>query len=214
MRIQTDNGFGDLIFLGVAVVLIALSLRVLYLVLRRKRIAKTLAVGLAVAGAYGATLIVSGVLTPQSLAPPGTAKCSDEWCVTVESAKVFPPIAGYVPQGRLVVISIRVFSESRGRTQHGSNPVIYVLTEDGRQYRPSAMAQAAVDRSLGAQPPMTKDVVAGESFVTQIAFELPAAADRLRVNVAEQPWITKLILFNDNAIFSGGTLFEVPVSDR
>ena len=214
IRVQTDSGVGDLIFLAVALVLVVLSVRAIYLAIRRRPFARTLAVGGTVLCGYAAVLVVSGLLTPQTLLPPGAAKCSDEWCVSVNGAKSHSPIAGYTTQGRLVAIAVRVFSEARGRSQRGSNPAIYVLDEDGRRYLPSPVAQAALDQSLGPQPPLTKRVGAGESFLTEIAFDLPVSIRRLRVNVAEQPWITRIVLFNDNSLFAGGTFFDLDISVR
>jgi hypothetical protein len=113
----------------------------------------------------------------------------------------------------VVAIQVRVSSESRGRTQHGSSPAIFVLTEDGRRHFPSAAAQTTLERSLGPQPPLIRNVDPGESFKVLVAFDLPASTHRLRVDIAERPWITKLMLFDDNSLLAGRTRFEVMLPD-
>ncbi len=214
MRIQTNNGLGDLIFLTMSLVVIGLCVRALWLAFHRRRAIKTVALILALVGGYGKALVVTGLMTPTRLVPAGTVKCSDEWCASVEGATEFTPTSAYSPKGRLVAVRVRISSEARARTQSGSNPVIYIATKDGQRYYPSAGAQAAVTQAFGVQPELTRPVAAGDSFVTLIAFDLPSSAHRFRVNIGERPWITKVILFNDNSLLAGGTLFDVELAGR
>ncbi len=210
MRIQTNNGLGDLIFLTMALIVIGLCVRALWLAFHRK----TVALILALVGGYGKALVATGLMTPTRLVPAGTVKCSDEWCASVEGATEFTPTSAYSPKGRLVAVRVRISSEARARTQSGSNPVIYIETKDGQRYYPSAGAQAVLTQAVGAQPELTRPVAAGDSFVTLIAFDLPPSAQRFRVNVGERPWITKVILFNDNSLLAGGTMFDVELAGR
>jgi hypothetical protein len=46
-----------------------------------------------------------------------------------------------------------------------------------------------------------------------VAFDLPASTHRLRVDIAERPWITKLMLFDDNSLLAGRTRFVVTLPD-
>ena len=212
MRIQTDNGLGDLIFIACVLVLALLLLRGLYLLIRRRSATGTFAWIVVLVAVYAGALVVSGVMTKPVLVPAGTAKCSDEWCVTVDGATTYPSLPGLQPTQHVVVVRVRAFSEAARRAQRGSDPQIALVGADGTTAGPDAAAQAAVEKRFGAQPPLDTPIAPHESFVTLQAVVVAHTPSHVVVKLGERPWITRIILFNDNSLFAGGTLFSVDVT--
>ncbi len=210
MRIQTDNGLFDIVFMATGAVLAVLLLRGLFLFATRKPFKVTAGLFWGVTVTYGAGLIISNLMTPWQDLTPGTAKCSDEWCVTVDSVST-TPIPGYAPKGHLVVASVRVFSEARGRTQRGSSPAIYLIDAKGVRHAPSPQAQAALADAFGPQPPLNTQIAPGEAVVTLQAFDTAGTSPTARILIEEEPGITRLILFNEAGYFSGKSVFVVPM---
>jgi hypothetical protein len=158
---------------------------------------------------YFATVLISGILTSESVVPPGSVKCFDDWCVTVTDSVEYGGFGESSPSGRFVVVDVKVFGDAKRVVQKGSNPHIYLLDEKGRRYGVIEKTQAAFERMAGSQPPLTTPVAPGESFTARKAFDVPKDCGNLRVLVTEQPWITKIVLFNENSFFSGKTVFSI-----
>jgi len=209
MRVQTDNGLGDLIFVVTAAILLILLIRLGWLILRRRKSGVTLSLFAATVFVYAGALVITGLMAPETDVAPGTAKCSDEWCVTVTGATQQAAIGDFKPAGRLIIVDVQVSSESRGRAQRGSNPAIWLIDDSGAFHAPSAAAQAALEKAAGPQPPLDELVPPGGVFTTRQAFDVARSRGPVRVLIEERPGITHFILFNEEAPFSGKTVFKV-----
>lgn len=209
MRVQTDNGLADMLFIGGVFFAALLVVRLVYGLVRRKPIRFTLISLGAVLGLYALALVLAGRMTSENVVPVGTLKCSDEWCVTVEGAVAAKSVGKAVSTGQFVVVTVRMSSEARGQTQKGSSPQIELITEGNRRYAPSVAAQRALETIAGKQPPLSSQVQPGGQVTTLQAFDIPGNARDLRVFVGERPWITRVILFNENSFFAGQTVFRV-----
>lgn len=193
----------------VVLTLAIMFIRLVYRLLAHRPVLRTFISMACLAVLYFAAVLVAGVLTSESLVAPGTVKCFDDWCVTVTHAAEYSSLSGVSPLGRFIVVDVKVLAESRRVVQKGSDPHVYLIDAKGHKYEPSPAAQASLEKSAGTQLPLTNPVGPGDSFITRQAFDIPKDSGNLRVLVTEQPWITKIVLFNENSFLSGRTLFVI-----
>jgi hypothetical protein len=209
MHIQTDNGLGDLMFIGTSLAFFVLIIRIIYLIIVGRSRRRPTYVISGLLGVYIILLLATNLMTPWTNIAPGTGKCSDEWCATVSGASELPSLGHFRPKGRLIVVDVKIFSQSRGRTQKGSNPEIYLVDASGKWHPPSPEAQQALTHIDGPQPSLATAIAPGSSFNTRQAFEIPTGPSPIRVLIAENPGITKLIPFNEAGFLSGKAVFLV-----
>jgi hypothetical protein len=172
----------ELIFIACALLVISLSVRLVYLLLRRRwRMAAVTLVWLgAMIVAYATTLIVTSLTSSPKYVPLGTEFRFDDWCFAVERSQTARSLGegpgALHPAGEFRLITIRVSNRGRGRAQRERNVGAYLLDTSGRRLDVSASAQAELDASGRGGQPLDSLVPPGSSITRTLVFDVPADA--------------------------------------
>lgn len=213
------NDLGMLLFFAFILLLAVLLIRLLYVVARRRPARATLRIIAAACGVYVAILLVGGIASKERRLPLGAMKCSDDWCVAVLGA-ARPASLGSAEQkvapvnGHFIVVNVRVFNNARRAAMRASTAGIYLFDSLGNRYAPSARGQAALEQSDGGQLPMNARLGPGEWFDSQFVFDVPGAAEGLRVLVGEgvagkAAWINRIVPFDENSWLHQKTVYPL-----
>src|SRR5438876_5326128 len=84
--------------------------------------------------------------------------------------------------------------------------------ERGNQYIPSDTAQHALDASQTTGTPLTAPLRPGESYTTEIVFDLPAEVKSATLLLNEGDFVTHFIIGHENSFLHGKTRFQLGAS--
>lgn len=112
-----------------------------------------------------------------------------------------------LPDGRFVITRLktwfdpRTISEHRGDGLLAPNPRHAVLVDDtGQQIPQSPRGQAALAKMHGATPPLSQPLRPGESYVTDLVFDIPVGAHNLRLFVGDDfAWLDRVLIGHENS---------------
>jgi hypothetical protein len=173
---------------------------------------------LLVAG-YGATLVGASTVSENYDLAPGQEKyfceidCHIAYSVLgVEKTKILSAVADQkTASGTFYVVDLRTrfdehtISPARGDAPLQPSPRTVTLLDDrGREYSISESGQQALENSLARRwIPMTCPLRPGESYTTQLVFDLPADAHGLRLLI-ESPsnpgWVGRVVIGDEDSI--------------
>ena len=109
-------------------------------------------------------------------------------------------------QGQFTIITIKTrFDESTVASSRGSgllypNGRAFALVDDrGKRYEPSAQVGT----------PITTPLRPGESYTTEVAFDLPQDAKPSVLVLNESAWETHLLIGHENSLLHGHTKFQI-----
>lgn len=177
--------------------------------LGKGRLALALAgAGVALPVLYGAALFLVGLATPDRTVPVGQEKALCEIdCHLVYS--VTQTGSGAPAGGR----SIRVlrllsrFDETTTAPWRGNSP----LSPNPRRVELlDALGRRFVPVGTGWRKALAVPLRPGESYGTDLAFEVPADARSLRLFIGESEWPARLLLGNENAPLAGRACLALP----
>ena len=189
-------------FLGTALLLGVTTLVMLVAFLTKRKWIGFSAVILALVFASGYALVLAGVslTSHEKTLAPGENKyfceidCHIAYSVmNFEDGKVLSDESHQtLPAGRFVIVRLKTWfdpstiSQHRGESPLPPSPRRVVLVDDtGRQFRESAPGQAALARLRGATTPLSHPLRPGESYVTDLVFDVPLKARNLRLFVGD-----------------------------
>ena len=149
------------------------------LLFRRWKLARRLAtVPLSAWIIYLAAGTLIAVLAPQRVLPMGENRCFDEMCFAVTGFERTPTIqspAGITrAHGVYYIVSARVSSRSRGRTQREAGRIGGMVDASGYKYQTSAEGMRAIAGTEGPLPGLDTEVAPGQSLPTKLVFDVPA----------------------------------------
>jgi hypothetical protein len=97
-----------------------------------------------------------------------------------------------LPAGRFVIIRLKAWFDPRTISVHrgdgplAPNPRHAVLVDGaGQQFLQSRQGQSALSKERGATPPLSQPLRPGESYVTDLVFDVPVSAHSLRLFVGD-----------------------------
>ncbi len=159
----------DLLFLAAVAASLFCWVAAALAALRRRAVAIRILKAWSVCAAlYFAAVILTSAVLPRRVLAMGEARCSDDWCVTVEKA---------ARNGGTLTVSLRLESRARRVTQRERDMVVYVSDDRGRRYDPLPdTAEVPLDVQLGP----------GESVTAQRVFRVPPQARGLGVVVGHE----------------------------
>jgi hypothetical protein len=201
------NPFTVLLFAGAVLVGVALAaLYVIARVIKREpvaRISSRLLIG--GVGVYLLLIAVGSVTSRGRVLRPGEEKhiCEIDChlAYSVAAAKSESLSGGLVRH--VVTVKVRfdeaTISSRRSRTAKLSPNSRYVALPDeaGNQYR-------------GSTEGLTRLLIPGESYTTDIAFEVPMKATGLRLILRSADFETHVLIGHENSLFHGRTTFALP----
>jgi len=175
----------ELVFIASALLAVSLTLRLVYVLLRRRwRESLVTLVWLgALIIAYATTLIATSLTSTPKYVPLATEFCFDDWCFAVERSEIASSLvegSGTVrPKGEFRLVTVRVSNRGHGRAQREHNVGAYLLDASGRRFDVSGPAQAELDAAGRGGQPLDSLVPAGGSITRTLVFDVPADAPQL-----------------------------------
>lgn len=209
---------------GFVFVLAALLLIQSLIVKQRRRVKIVLAAMTVIGGAYlAATLILSFASQEKVLARGAEKHFCEIDChlaysiVNARQAKTLGTAPNQsTAQGVFNVVTIKTrfdettISSGRGNGQlYPNSRRLTLIDERGNKYVPSQDGQRALEAMQGGGTPLTSPLRPGESYTTEIVFDLPADAKPATLLVNEREWITHFVIGHENSLLHKQTRFQL-----
>ena len=205
-----------LAFLGTGFILLVASIVLVQslIVRKRGRTRLLLVVMLDVALAYLAAMVIFSLVSRDQLLARGQEKhfceldCHLAYSIAnVAQAKTLSEGDSQArAQGQFTIITIKTrFDETTIGPRRGDgllfpNGRLFTLIDDrGNRYVPTAQAGT----------PVTKPLRPGETYTTDLAFDLPTSAKPAVLLLNESAWETHLLIGHENSLLHGQTKFQI-----
>lgn len=213
-----------LLFLGTVFVL-GISLLVLFYgaVCRSAFFAK-LGAGAAVTIAAGYFLLLGGVSlasSEQTLPPDGwkyfcEIDCHLAYSLVGAQTALGPELQQTSAHGKFVVLRVKTWFDERTISAHrGNGPLtpnrrrVLLVDDTGRSYEPSPEGQFALARSGNRSTAMAQALRPGESYTTDLVFDVPKQARGLRLLLTEDDPETRFVIGHENSLLHKKIYFDV-----
>ncbi|HET7151293.1 MAG TPA: DUF4352 domain-containing protein [Candidatus Acidoferrum sp.] len=215
-----------LLFLG-AILLLGMSLLVLfYGAARQSALFAKVGGGavIAIAGAY--FLLLGGVsfASSEETLPPGGWKyfceidCHLAYSIVgVQTAAALgPELQQTTARGKFVIVRVKTWFDERTISAHRGNvPLtpnarrVLLVDDRGRSYDPSAEGQFALARGGNNSKPLTQALRPGESYTTDLVFDVPKDARGLRLLITEDDPETRFVIGHENSLLHKKIYFDL-----
>ncbi|HYY43290.1 MAG TPA: hypothetical protein VE775_11205 [Pyrinomonadaceae bacterium] len=226
-NVNLEAAVGVLGLLGAGCLLFAATLVVLFLLVRGRRAAagNVLLGAFGLVVAYAGLLVVFSVASAERVLARGAEKhfceidCHLAYSVgDVRQTKTLGPAAQpTTAQGVFYVVTVKTrFDEqtmapTRGQqTLTPNSRVVTVLDEQGREYAVAPAGQRALELTEGTGMPFTTPLRPGESYTTELVFDLPADVRAPRLLMREGETVTHFIIGHENSPLHKKTAFALP----
>lgn len=201
-------GTGFLLLVAAAVLIQSLTAR------RRQRAKLMLITMAAIAAAYLAAMLVFSLASHETVLARGEEKhfceldCHLAYSIvnSRQTKTVGEPPPQMVARGEFTVITVRTrfdertISSGRGNAPLTPNPRRLLLIDDrGNRYAPAA--QFGTNLTTALSP--------GESYTTDVVFDLPAGAKPATLLINEDDFITRLVIGHENSLWHRQTKFQL-----
>lgn len=211
-------GTGFLFFIAALVLIQSLIVK------KRGRAKVVLVVMLIIAGAYLAAVFIFAFKSHETVLARGEEKhfceidCHLAYSLlnTRQSKIVGNPPAQSIAQGLYTIVTIKTrFDETTiGPTRgngllHPNSRVLTLVDEQGNKYRPSIDGQRALDAAQSSGTALTAPLRPGESYTTDVVFDLPPDVKPLTLLVNEGEWITRFVVGHENSPLHKKTKFQL-----
>ena len=215
---------GVMAFLGAGSLLVVAALVLIQsLVVRRHGRAKLVLLAmLVIAGAYLAAILIFSLASHERVLARGEEKhfCEIDChlaysIVNTRQSKTLgnPPTTA---QGSYTVVTIKTrFDETTISARRGegllypNSRVLTLIDERGNKYSPSAEGQRALNIAQSSSKPLATPLRPGESYTTDVVFDLPADAKASTLLINEGEWETHLVIGHENSPLHRQTRFQL-----
>jgi len=215
-----------LLFLG-TVFALGISLLVLfYGAVGRSAFFAKLGAGAVITIAAGYFLLLAGVSlasSEQTLPPDGWKYFCEIDChlgyslVSAQTAATLgPELQQTAAHGKFVVLRVKTWFDERTISAHrGNGPLTpnrrkALLVDDARHsYEPSSEGQSALARSGNSSTAMAQALRPGESYMTDLVFDVPKKARGLRLLLMEDDPETRFVIGHENSLLHKKIYFDV-----
>jgi hypothetical protein len=206
-----------LLFLGTALLIAASLFVILYGVARKSF--RYAAIGgsalLTIILGYGAVLLGASLLSSEIVLPVGGCKyfcevdCHLGYSISgAQTATALgPEIQKTTAEGKFVVVRVKTWfdpstiSPRRGDGPLTPNPRGVLLRDDaGHSYSISPEGQAALARVTNSSAPFTQSLRPGESYTTDLVFDVARESRGLRLLLTEDDPETRLVIGHENSL--------------
>lgn len=218
-----------LLFLGTAFLLVVSFLVLFYGAARRSAFFTKLGAGAAATVAAGYLLLLCGVsfASSEEVLPPGGWKyfceidCHLAYSVAdaQTAAALGPEMQQTTAQGKFVIVRVKTWFDERTISAHrGNGPLtpnrrkVALVDDTGRSFAPSPEGQAAFSRVSSGSTPLTQALKPGESYTTDLVFDVPKDARGLRLLITEDDPETRLVIGHENSLLHKKIYFAIDAS--
>ena len=207
----------ELVFIACLFAAVITGLRIGWLLLRRRRKAAFVSfkwLGIC-ATIYFALLLVVSTFAPQRVYQVGDTRCFDDWCISVENAKVRGQLGPETSDtsGRLLLVSLRISSRARRVRQSEPHTEVFLLDDDGRQYEVAELKQRAFEAIESPQASLGTMLDPGGTFTTVRVFDIPKDLTEVGLATRQRGVLNpSLFIIGDEAsIGHKRTIFRIPI---
>lgn len=182
-----------------------------------------LAMGLIV-GAYLAAILIFSFASKETALARGVEKhfceidCHLAYSIvnTRQSKTLGTPTNQSTAHGLYTIVTLKTrfdentISPKRGDGQLFPNSrVLTLIDERGNKYAPSSEGQRALEAAQSAGTALTTSLRPGESYTTEVAFDLPPEVKAATLLVNEGEWLTHLVIGHENSPLHKQTKFQL-----
>lgn len=225
-NVNLSAPIGALAFLGTGFVFAVAALVLIQsLIVRKGRRARIVLLGmLGLAVLYLAAILAFSFASHEKVLARGDEKhfceldCHLAYSVAnVRQAKTLgSPSRQSSARGVYTIVTVKTrFDEttigpSRGNAMlYPNSRALTVFDEHGNRYGSSSEGQRALDASQSSGTPFTTPLRPGESYTTDVAFDLPADMKTATMLVNEGEWMTHFIVGHENSPLHRKTKFQL-----
>ena len=197
-----------------------------YGAVRRSAFFAKLGAGAAATIAAGYFLLLGGVSlasSEQTLPPDGWKYFCEIDCHLGYSlagaqtaAALGPELLQTSAHGEFVVLRVKTWFDERTISEHrGNGPLTpnrrraLLVDDTGRSYEPSPEGQFALARSGNISTSMSQPLRPGESYTTDLVFDVPKQARGLRLLITEDHPETRFVIGHENSLLHKKIYFDV-----
>jgi hypothetical protein len=211
-------GTGFLFFVALLVLVQSLIAK------KRGRVKVVLVAMLLIGGAYLAAMLIFSFASHEKVLARGEEKhfceidCHLAYSIvnTRQSKTLGNPPNQVTAQGAYAVVTIKTrfdettISSHRGNGQLFPNSrVLTLVDEHGNKYAPSPEGQRALDAAQGSGTSLATALRPGESYTTDVVFDLPADVKASTLLINEADWLTHFIIGHENSLLHKKTRFQL-----
>jgi len=195
----------SLLFFITVLLILVLTCTIIAKSLGRRNVTRHAKILGIVIGGYALLWIVFFFAAKEDQVSFGKEICFDDWCATVLGADTASILGtGAQPAravGRFIILSVRMSNHARGIAQKPSEPRVHIIDQQGHIWPPSIAGQVALARMNGKMPDIGDRLELNEALETKIVFDIPKHEQKLKALIEEGPFITRLLLPEDKAVF-------------
>ena len=192
---------GTLIFIATILTIIILTIRILIKSVRRKSILTSVRLLAIVLLIYCVLWTIFYYISSTKAISLGTDICFDDWCATVTKIERLPTLGNVKANGLFIILHIKMSNKAKGIAQKPSEPRVHIIDDKGHSWTFSKQGQIAIDNLRGRQIPIDQKLELHQSLETNLVFDIPLDAKNCKVLIEEGPFITKVLLHDDNKVF-------------
>ena len=173
---------------------------------------------------YGGTLLAHSFTSSDRLLEPGQLKYFCEidchLATSVESVREAASLPGppaVAAKGRFLIVTVKTWFDPNTISPHRGNGELYpnprtIELEDsaGVRHHPSVEAEKAAAPEVDPRKPLSRPLRPGESYTTELVFDLPPAAHASRLLITENLVVAPFIVSHENSLFHGKIWFRLP----
>jgi hypothetical protein len=126
---------------------------------------------------------------------------------TQTTSTLGPELQQISAHGEFVLVRVKTwFDESTISPHRGNGPLTpnrrgdFLVDDRGRRFLPSPEGQTAFARINGPSTPITQPLRPGESYTTDIVFDVPKDAQKLRLLITEDDPETRFVIGHENSL--------------
>jgi hypothetical protein len=215
-----------LLFLGTILLLWVSVLALFYGAVHRSSFFTRVGGGATLIIAAGYFVLLGGVsfASSEKVLPPGGWKylceidCHLAYSVSgVEKmAELGPEMQQVSAHGEFIVVQVKTWFDERTISAHrGDGPLtpnsrkVMLVDDTGRTFTTSQEGQAAFDRFIETSTPLTRPLRPGESYTTDLVFDVPKNAHGVRLLITEDDPETRLVIGHENSLLHKKIYFAV-----
>jgi hypothetical protein len=224
-NVNLSAPIGALAFLGTAFLIFVAVILLIHSLIARKqgRLKVVIVAMLLVVSAYVGAMLVMSFVSSERVLTRGQEKhfceidCHLAYSVvnTRQSETLGSAPNQSTARGLFTVVTIKTrFDETtiaswRGSSQLYPNSRVFTLIDErGNKYSPSIEGQRALDASSSGSP-ITTPLRPGESYTTDIAFDLPPDVKTATLLINEGEWNTYFLIGHENSPLHKKTRFQL-----
>jgi hypothetical protein len=224
VNLSAPIGAMALLGTGFLFLVAALALIQSFIVRQHGRAKFIMLVMLLIAGAYLGAILIFSLASHERLLARGAEKhfceidCHLAYSVanTRQSKTLGDSLNQSTAQGTYTVVTIKTrfdedtISPSRGNGfLYPNSRVLTLLDDRGNKYSPSAEGQRALEIAQTSGTPLTTPLRPGESYTTEVAFDLPADVKASTLLINEGESLTRLVIGHENSPLHRKTRFQL-----